>query len=155
MYSYGPTHTAKQKQDDQLKPTYSSSVRIQDVALRTCQKQWTIGRSGGRGSGISVLAARHGDDDDGYVSLFNGISTFVVHLMPKPFLQKNSSDIILLTAGYIRGFIHFPKALAQKRMQQHDWSWNSLISRLQSSTFAIMPCGLPPTKQRMEGGPMV
>ena len=44
--------------------TYSSYVMIQDVALETCQRQWTIGRSGERGSGISVLAARHNDDDD-------------------------------------------------------------------------------------------
>ena len=29
---------------------------------RTCQRQWTIGWSGERGSGISVLAARHDDD---------------------------------------------------------------------------------------------
>ena len=36
MFSYGPPHMAEQKQGDQLKPTYSSSVRIQDVALRTC-----------------------------------------------------------------------------------------------------------------------
>ena len=59
MYSYGPPHMAKQKQDAQLEHTYSSSVRIQDVALKTCQRQWTIGRSGERGSGISVLVARH------------------------------------------------------------------------------------------------
>ena len=64
MYSYGPQHMAKQKQDDQLELTYSSYVRIQDVALKTCQKQWMIGRSGERGSGISVLMARHDDDDD-------------------------------------------------------------------------------------------
>ena len=62
MFSYGPSHIAEQKQCDQLEPTYSSSVRIQDVALRTCQKRWTIGRSGERGSGISVLAARQEDD---------------------------------------------------------------------------------------------
>ena len=49
---------------DQLAPTYSSSVRIRGVALRTYQKQWTIGRGGERGSGISVLMARHDDDDD-------------------------------------------------------------------------------------------
>ena len=55
MYSYGPPHIAEQRQDDQLKPTYSSYVRIQDLALRTYQKQWTIGRSGERGSEISVL----------------------------------------------------------------------------------------------------
>ena len=64
MYSYGPSHMAEQKQDDQLEHTYSSYVRIRDVALRTCQKRWTIGRSGERGSGISMLAARQGDDDD-------------------------------------------------------------------------------------------
>ena len=28
MYSYGSHHMAKQKQDNQLEPTYSSSVRI-------------------------------------------------------------------------------------------------------------------------------
>ena len=64
MYSYGPPHMAGQKQDDQLEPTYSSYVRIQDVALKTCQRRWMIGRSGERGSGISVPVARHGDDDD-------------------------------------------------------------------------------------------
>ena len=64
MYSYGPPHMAGQKQDDQLGHTYSSYVRIQDVALKTCQRRWTIGKSGERESRISVLAARHDDDDD-------------------------------------------------------------------------------------------
>ena len=39
IYSYGPPHMAKQKQDDQLEHTYSSYVRIRDVALKTCQKR--------------------------------------------------------------------------------------------------------------------
>ena len=64
MYSNGPLHMAKQKQDDQLEHTHSSYVRIRDVALKTCQRRWMIGRSGERGSGISVLAARYDDDDD-------------------------------------------------------------------------------------------
>ena len=64
MYSYGPPHMAKQKQDDQLELTYSSYVKTQDVTLKTCRRRWMIGRSGERGSGISVLAARHDDDDD-------------------------------------------------------------------------------------------
>ena len=51
-------------QDDQLEHTYSSYVRIQDVAQKTCQRRWTIGKSGERGSGISVLVVRHDDDDD-------------------------------------------------------------------------------------------
>ena len=37
---------------------------IRDVALKTCWKQWTIGRSGEKRSEISVLMARHDDDDD-------------------------------------------------------------------------------------------
>ena len=54
---------AAQKQDDQLERTFSSYVRIQDVVLKTYLGQWTIGRSGERGSGISVLPARYDDDD--------------------------------------------------------------------------------------------
>ena len=60
----GHTHMAELKQDNQLEHTYSSCVRIRDVAQKTCQRQWTIGRSGERGSGISVLSAWHHDDDD-------------------------------------------------------------------------------------------
>ena len=51
------------KQDDQLEHTYSSYVRIWDVALKICQRRWIIGRSGERGSGISVLATQHDDDE--------------------------------------------------------------------------------------------
>ena len=65
MYSNGPLHVAEQKHGNQLEPTYISSVRIQDVALRTCLKQWTIGRSGEKGSGISVpMTGQDHDDDD-------------------------------------------------------------------------------------------
>ena len=64
MNSYRSPHMAGQKQDDQLEHTYSSYVGIRDVPLRTCLSRWTIGRSSERGSGISVLAARHYDDDD-------------------------------------------------------------------------------------------
>ena len=51
MYSNGPLHMAEQKQGDQLEPTYSSSVEIRDVALRTSWKRWTIGKGGERASG--------------------------------------------------------------------------------------------------------
>ena len=53
----------EQRQDDQQEPTYNSTVPIQDIALKTSQGQWTIEKCGGRGSGNSVLVARHGDDD--------------------------------------------------------------------------------------------
>ena len=46
--------------------TFSSYVRIQDVVLKTFHRRWTIGRSGERGSEVSVLAARHDDDDNDY-----------------------------------------------------------------------------------------
>ena len=53
------SHMAGQKPEDQLEHTFSSYVRIRDVALKTCLRRWTIKRSGERGSGISVQAARH------------------------------------------------------------------------------------------------
>ena len=62
-------HMAGQKQDDQLEHTYSSYVRIRDVARKTCQRRWTIEKNGERESGISVPAARH-DDDDIYQYIF-------------------------------------------------------------------------------------
>ena len=68
MYSYGPPHMAELKQDDQRKHTHNSYVRIRDVVLKTCRRCWTIGRSGERGSGISMLAALHNDDDDWWVA---------------------------------------------------------------------------------------
>ena len=55
---------AVQKQDDQHEHTFSSYVRIRDVVLKTYLGRLTIGRSGERGSGISVLPARYDDDDE-------------------------------------------------------------------------------------------
>ena len=59
MYSYGPPHMARQKQDDQLEHTFFIYVRIRDVPLKTRQRRWTIERSGKRGSGISVKSLEH------------------------------------------------------------------------------------------------
>ena len=66
MYSHGPLHMAVQKQDDQHEHTFSNYVRIRDVVQKTCQRRWTIEKSGERGSGISVLPARHDDDEGGF-----------------------------------------------------------------------------------------
>ena len=63
-YSCGPLHTDEQRLDDLLEPKYSSSVLIQDVAWKTSWERWTIETGGERGSGRSVLAVRHDDDDD-------------------------------------------------------------------------------------------
>ena len=51
---------------------YNSSVPIQDVAWKISRGRWTIKTSGERGSGKSVLAAWH-DDDDTSNSIFNFI----------------------------------------------------------------------------------
>ena len=75
---------AVQKQDDQLEHTFSSYVRIRDAVLKTYQGRWMIGRSGERGSGISVLSARYDDDDD----IFNAmeVSHHQVDNKKKPFV---------------------------------------------------------------------
>ena len=61
IYSCGPLHMDEQRQDDELEPIYKNSVPIQDVALKTSQERWTIETGSERGSGRSVLAARHDD----------------------------------------------------------------------------------------------
>ena len=53
---------AVQKQYAHLELTYSSSVRIRDVAMGTYRKRSTIGRGGERESGISMLMTRQDDD---------------------------------------------------------------------------------------------
>ena len=69
MNSCEPLHMDEKRQDDQLEPTYSSSVLIRDVFLKTYRKQWTIERSSKRGSWISVLMVRRDDDDDSTIFL--------------------------------------------------------------------------------------
>ena len=92
MYSYRPPHMAKQKQDDQLEHTYSSYVMIQDVDLNTCQRRWTIGRSGKRGPGISVLAARHDDDDVAFNIYFVYISSDLTAFIIGPTNRRNTAQ---------------------------------------------------------------
>ena len=103
MYSYGSPHTAAQKQDDQHERTFSSYVRIQVVVQKTYLGRWTIGRSGERGSGISVLPARY-DDDDIYIYIY-----------------------IPIVEGRIFGFIHFPRVLVLWEMQS---VWSSIRTRI-------------------------
>ena len=53
---------------------------IRDVAMKTYRKQWTIGTGGEKRLRVSVLMARHHDDDDADIFsfvLFYGISTIV------------------------------------------------------------------------------
>ena len=77
--SNGPPHIAMQKQDDQHEHTFSNYVRIRDVVLKTCLRRWTIGKSGERG--ISMLPARHDDDDE--FSLLSKLSLDVFFIQNK------------------------------------------------------------------------
>ena len=70
MYSREPPHMDAQRLDNQLEPIDGSSVLMQDVAWKTCREQWTIETGDERGSGKSVLAARHDDDDDIYIYIY-------------------------------------------------------------------------------------
>ena len=86
-----------EKQDDQPECTFSSSVSIRDVALKTCRKQWTIGRGGERGSGISVLMARHDDDDDDDERVETVATTLIHSLVLKTMPLKFPSNQTVLS----------------------------------------------------------
>ena len=53
-----------------------SAVRIWDVVLKTYLGRWTIGRSGERGSGISVLPAQY-DDDANFKCLYKKVCKLI------------------------------------------------------------------------------
>ena len=100
MYSCGPLHMAKQRQGDQLAPTYRSSVRIRGVAQSTYRERWT------RGSGISVQMAQQDDDEvDSWpfhmVERLTGLSDkslFVIYPQGDPFSWTSVS--------YSKGICH-------------------------------------------------
>ena len=58
--------------------------------VKTCQGRWTIGKSGKRGSGISVLVARHDDDDDDCTNLCRSKISFRENWVP---LKKHERKI--------------------------------------------------------------
>ena len=119
MYYFGPPHMAGQKQDDQLEHTFSSYVRILDVALKTCQRRWTIGRSGESGSGIFVLAARHvvddDDDDDIICNKFCWVARYslkdLIHSLTRPIwidslgFMPLPKDQSLVNKNYLNGIL--------------------------------------------------
>ena len=100
MYSNGAPHMAEQKQEDQLEHTYISFVRIRDVALKTYQRRWTIGRCGERGSGISVLAARHVDDDDDACRRYCWVQSSI-HIRPSLVLNLRVIEILFFIKNHM------------------------------------------------------
>ena len=93
---------AAQKQDDQHERTFSSYVRIQVVVLKTCLGRWTIGRSGERGSGISVLPARYDDDDDGNMIFLSFFEFFLPF-----FLLSIRLSLFCLFLSFLASFLPF------------------------------------------------
>ena len=90
-------HMAEQRQDQRLEHTYSSSVRIRDVALKAIQRWWTIGRSGKRGPGISMLAARHDDDDDESTFSFS-LSILYEFIYQTPLCEQDTTQAKFLNS---------------------------------------------------------
>ena len=66
----------QQRQDDHLEPIYNSCVPIQYVVLKTSWERWTIKTGVGRGSGRSVLTARHDDDEIYTLNGYHGLNSF-------------------------------------------------------------------------------
>ena len=135
MYSCGPLHMAEQRQADQLEPIYSSSVPIWDVFLKTCRKQWTIGRGDERGSGILVLKARHGDDDVDWKSC----------LLCLLFL-------LLFNLLYPCVFFLFLVIIIRSHCQ-HRSPWPSLATRLYRPSISGSPPGHIPYRHKATGHP--
>ena len=77
---------------------------------------------------------------------FNGISTFIDYLMPKPSFKKNSSGTIQPIVGRIRRFILSPRLFVRKWTSWRDWSSNSFITILHFSDLTITPRGHPSPK---------
>ena len=125
MYSYGSPHTAAQKQDDQHERTFSSYVRIQVVVLKTCLGRWTIGRSGERGSGISVLPARYDDDD------IRDIRKVIFNNSVCPYMQIKHTWAYLTSTTIISLYIY----IYRERERGRESKCNFLHPRTHLSSF--------------------
>ena len=142
---------ARQKRDDQLEHTSSSYVRIWDVALKTYQRRWTI-EMVREGSGISVLAARHDDDDDSqfltnfYDFRFKSTTTAAIGIHPtKAWLNSSIWPIDGILKGSTtlsqsrpgsngnEGILHIPQSSKTRASPSDslvsylDHSWNGRV----------------------------
>ena len=114
MYSCGPLHMAEERQDDQLEHTCSNSVPIWDVALKTCQKQWTVERNGEESSEISVLIAWQDEDGETVTINNTNIGLGVDDRHPNRFECNSRSDYwnsmwkAILSQGGCKNFFLFP-----------------------------------------------
>ena len=180
MYSDGPQQMAEQKQDDQLKHTYSSYVRIRDIALKTCRRRWTIGRSGKRGSGISVQAARYDDDDDDDIYIYIYIYIYIrgkivlPHRIYSSLCKKMRSNIriyscetfIYVLSYYYLVLFFFKSYIYEVHTISFQtffvWAfllivhtWNSSPFRSNLPRLQCICCTVPTTSGRPHGSPLV
>ena len=118
---------AVQRQDDQHEHTFSNYVRIRDVVQKTCLRRWTIGKSGERGSGISVLPAWHDDDDD--IISIEPFNTLLLIVFTQLMLSAYFIYFIILLIGEF-----FTPALADGFPPEFEWQQVS-SSLLDSSLY--------------------
>ena len=143
MYSYRPPHMAEQKQDDHLENTYSIYVRIRDVALKTCLRRWTKEKSGERGSGISVLAARHDDDDNIPQSphLIQGLAVIIspkidqeCSILSYDYLNWHTQDCLFVRGKIcLGGKLHWKDSLKL----QNPWQIKTPVSNFHNNIFVL------------------
>ena len=126
-----PTHGG-QKQDGRHEHTFSNYVWIRDVVRKTCLRRWTIGKSGERGSGISVLPARHDDDEPIWKLYFENKEILwredrVVSkmLLEDAVLKSHRSKRKWAFGCFVRGGIHFFRLCASKiRFVKRHLGWS-------------------------------
>ena len=83
-----------QRQDNLLEPIYSSSVSIQNVALKTYLEWWTIETGGERGLGRLLLVVRY--DGDGVKKIVKSKIVIVLSTVC-PIVPLNAWTGLLLT----------------------------------------------------------
>ena len=86
MYSYGPPHMAGQKHDDQLEHTYIQQLCEDTGCSPEDLPEAMNDRSGERGSGISVLVARHDDDDNHCTKCTSSLNKEMLHYLRQNYL---------------------------------------------------------------------
>ena len=126
---------AVQKQDDQHEHTFSSYVRIRDVVLKTYLGRWTIGRSGERGSGISVLPARYDDDKYSvimYLCVYLKTLTFWKWICNQNtlfshLLRQKTKKFLLAYVNILSSILIIIQGHFCSWSKEESFSWNHLI----------------------------
>ena len=138
---------AEQKQVDHHEHTFSHNVRIRDVVQKTCQRRWTIGKSGERGSEISVLPARHDDDDcddDDYPSISIQFNVLCCHLLIHAHIyiyildtyRRNDKDAgrLLYKYMYLSLYCKGSKRVTQRSRVRGSW-WPNINCNILTPTL--------------------